>query len=780
VRKRAWCANPLFLSAFAAGAVTTASAQIVLDGKFGASGALTGPNYSIPAEVGATRGNNLFHSFSQFNLATGDAAAFSGPANIQNILARVTGGSSSSIDGTIRSEIPGANLFLINPNGIIFGPNAAIDVSGSFAASTANYLKLADGARFVASLDADDSGLSTAPVSAFGFLGGSAASIKMDQTKLSVADGREISVVAGEVLMNGAELKAAGGRINAVSTQVAGEVPVDAFAALPGGGVIDLKNNSHIDASGEGGGRVVIRGGRLVVDTSKIEANSLGTGEGKGIDIAVTGDITLLTGGQINSLSPAGLGNGGNIKITSAAIDMDGGGLTDDFFNPTTGISAATGEPFIGGGTAKGGDVSIRTGRLEMVNAAQISSASYGNGDAGRIEIDAESVRLDAQFLIAQITANSQPPDQAGGKGGDIVIRTGSFDLENGATVLAASFGAGPGGTIDLTAKTVKLGYGGVIVAGAFGAGPGGNIQVTADTLKIDGRNYATGDEGAGGIQAITTSGGDPAPGGKIQIKAGSLEVVNGGTIFTSSFGLGQGGDISISAGSIHLDNAGNIRSTGEMTGAAGTITVETTGPISLTKHSSLATSAPASSGGNIVVRGGSDINLDNSEFTAQAGLNGGNITVTAPHLVYLLQSKITGQADSTGTGFGNGGNLTFDSGFLVMNDGALISKSSFGNGGNITILSDFFFPSSSIIDASAPFGLPGTVSVTAPEVDLSGVLAILPANFIDASALLRPDCGVRLGGNISSFLVMPRGGLPIAPGGFVPSSAPGEKDETK
>jgi hypothetical protein len=81
----------------------------------------------------------------------------------------VTGGSPSSIDGTIRSDIAGANFFFINPSGILFGPNAVVDVSGSFAASSANYLKLADGARFVASLDANDSGLSTAPSARLGF-----------------------------------------------------------------------------------------------------------------------------------------------------------------------------------------------------------------------------------------------------------------------------------------------------------------------------------------------------------------------------------------------------------------------------------------------------------------------------------------------------------------------------------------------------------------------------------------------------------------------------------
>src|SRR5215203_1768093 len=105
------------------------TAQIVMDGKLGAGGPLTGPNYSITAELGRTRGNNLFHSFTRFDLQSGDTATFSGPGSIKNILARVTGGTASSIDGTVRSDIAGANLFLINPSGVIFGPNAVVDVS---------------------------------------------------------------------------------------------------------------------------------------------------------------------------------------------------------------------------------------------------------------------------------------------------------------------------------------------------------------------------------------------------------------------------------------------------------------------------------------------------------------------------------------------------------------------------------------------------------------------------------------------------------------------------
>jgi large exoprotein involved in heme utilization and adhesion len=169
-----------------------------------------------------------------------------------------------------------------------------------------------------------------------------------------------------------------------------------------------------------------------------------------------------------------------------------------------------------------------------------------------------------------------------------------------------------------------------------------------------------------------------------------------------------------------------------------------------------------------------------NSEFTAQAGLDGGNITLAAPRLIYLLHSTVTGEADTTGSGFGNGGNLTIDPSFLILNNSGLISKSSFGNGGNITIQSDFFFQSAGVIDASAPFGLPGTVKVSAPPVDLSGVLVTLAGDFLDAGSQLQPDCGVRLSGNISSLIMLGRGGLPIEPGGFVPSSVPTRSDDGK
>src|SRR5215813_10927970 len=124
----------------------------VVPGSYSASN-FAGAAYAIPDSVGQIRGPNLFHSFGQFNLSRGESATFTGPNTIANIIGRVTGGSPSSIDGTIRSQIPGANLYLLNPSGVLFGPNASLDVQGSFHVSTADYLKMADGAQFHAALD---------------------------------------------------------------------------------------------------------------------------------------------------------------------------------------------------------------------------------------------------------------------------------------------------------------------------------------------------------------------------------------------------------------------------------------------------------------------------------------------------------------------------------------------------------------------------------------------------------------------------------------------------
>ena len=154
---------------------TGAAQHITVDGRLSPAQTLVGPNYAITANLGKQVGGNLFHSFGQFRLVNGETAAFSGPATVNNVIGRVTGGNSSSIDGRIQSSIAGVNLYLINPNGIVFGPNATVNVSGSFHASTADYLKMSDGTK-IPTGNPDSSTFSAAPPVAFGFLTATPAS----------------------------------------------------------------------------------------------------------------------------------------------------------------------------------------------------------------------------------------------------------------------------------------------------------------------------------------------------------------------------------------------------------------------------------------------------------------------------------------------------------------------------------------------------------------------------------------------------------------------------
>src|SRR5437660_5064355 len=159
-------------------------------------GTIVTPGGATTTITGGTRpgnGTNLFHSFGQFSIAAPDTANFFNETgrSTTNILSRVTGGSPSNIFGTIQTTAFGnANLFLMNPAGIVFGPNATLNVGGSVHFTTANYLRLNDGVRFTAVPGAQDALLSTAPVAAFGFLNPNPAPITVQGSVLSVPDGQ--------------------------------------------------------------------------------------------------------------------------------------------------------------------------------------------------------------------------------------------------------------------------------------------------------------------------------------------------------------------------------------------------------------------------------------------------------------------------------------------------------------------------------------------------------------------------------------------------------------
>jgi len=201
-------------------------AQVTLDGSLGVNGAVIGPHYRIPDTLGQRAGSNLFHSFGSFSIRESESATFTGPAGIANVISRVTGGQTSTIDGRLRSEIPKADVWLINPAGVAFGPKAQVDVPGALHVSTADDLRFVDGATFSAT-NPQAVALSAAPPEAFGFLRRSPAAIRMDGSQLEIAPEGAISLTGGDIVLGaGSVIDAPEGRFQATSLASPGAVDV--------------------------------------------------------------------------------------------------------------------------------------------------------------------------------------------------------------------------------------------------------------------------------------------------------------------------------------------------------------------------------------------------------------------------------------------------------------------------------------------------------------------------------------------------------------------------
>jgi len=216
-------------------------AEIITDGTLGTATSLPGPDYLIEDSLGQQFGRNLFHSLQTFNLNAGESATFTGPDSVANILTRVTGGKRSFLDGTIRSQIPDANLYLLNPSGILFGEKASLDIAGSFHASTADYVRLGEKGRFSAR-HPNQSLLTVAPPEAFGFLDQPNA-ISVQGSYLQVPTTKTLSLITdGE--SKAATLYAPDGRINLIAVASTGEVmPTDTeFAPFEKLGKISLSH----------------------------------------------------------------------------------------------------------------------------------------------------------------------------------------------------------------------------------------------------------------------------------------------------------------------------------------------------------------------------------------------------------------------------------------------------------------------------------------------------------------------------------------------------------
>ena len=248
------------------------TAEVVFDDSFSTNNAGTlaavDKQYLITEARGSLRGGNLFHSFSEFNVESGNTAIFSGTAGIDNIISRVTGNNASTINGVVVSEIPDANLWLINSNGIVFGDKSSVDVQGSFFASTADYIVFEGGGRFYTEKQENNILVTSSP-RAFGFLSEtlpSDAKIEINNSQITVPENNSIALIGSHVTMAGSSLSAKGGNISVVSINQAGEViysdqgaDVSSIESL-GSLVI---NTTSFEINGDQEGRLQLEGGDL-------------------------------------------------------------------------------------------------------------------------------------------------------------------------------------------------------------------------------------------------------------------------------------------------------------------------------------------------------------------------------------------------------------------------------------------------------------------------------------------------------------------------------------
>src|SRR5919108_5735807 len=377
---------------------TLTKAEVTLDGSLGPTGPipLVNQNFEIPDTVGQTVGTNLFHSFGLFNINTDESATFTGPAAIDNVISRVTGGSPSFIDGLLSSKIESANLWFINPAGVLFGQHASLDIQGSFHVSTADYLKLGDGGRFEVT-NPENSVLTVAPPEAFGFLGErQPAGIAVQGSLLKVRAGETLSVVGGDIRIADGSLYAPGGRIDMVSVASPGEVLPNApdlgVASFERLGRIEVSYSSserplinpslgpivdnvigNVDASVAGGGRIFIRGGELVADNALIQSRTRGAVDGGGIDIEVTGELAVRNGAQIEA-NTFGSGSGGDVTVTADSVFLSGDGAS------FTGIFAR--------------NITVTAVNLEVRNGAIIRASNFATEQGSNVTVTADRVFL--------------------------------------------------------------------------------------------------------------------------------------------------------------------------------------------------------------------------------------------------------------------------------------------------------------------------------------------------------------------------------------------------
>ncbi|MDM8525331.1 filamentous hemagglutinin N-terminal domain-containing protein [Desulfococcaceae bacterium HSG8] len=665
---------------------------IRLDGTIGNAGKLDlpGPDYKISDEYGRQAGTNLFHSFQQFNIHSGESATFTGPDSVQNIISRVTGGDPSWIDGKLRSEIPGADMYLLNPAGMMFGPGASLDLGGSFHVSTADYLGLENGERFY-TMPQENEVMSVAAPTAFGFLDNEVGSIsfegrgeiteqewKDNPSGLHVSEGETISLIGGDIELT------KGSRYETQEIDENGE-PVFEKVLDEEGLISEDENGDPILATDENGNPIP------AMETVYPADISAPGGRINLVGVASAGEVTLTQEGPDISSD-----HFGDITISDRIVsDVSGDGDGSIFARGEHFVSDASD---IHAGTTgdKAGKILIDARNISFINGSSIHTTNYGKGQGGNVTlrasesaifiggVDDQEIRLSTDYdgeyaassgsLLIEaehisISEDFQCISEANGTGitGDMTFRATESVFLNDAT-FNSSMGksaTGEGGIFSIEAGDIFFEEEVSVRSSTFGKANSGDVIIKASgsfdmsesTIQLTVARYA---EGYGGNLSIEAE--------NISLNSATHRIlINSGT-----YGVGNGGNITLRASeSVNLSDSAVLAGTAgkyDEIADGGTILIEAPN-ISLNNGAEIgAKSSRKGEGGEVTIRS-SSVTLSGTSYEGEA-------------------SKIYTSALGRKEGAGSAGNILIETDTLSLRDGGMIKASTegFGSGASMTV----------------------------------------------------------------------------------------------
>jgi filamentous hemagglutinin family protein len=765
-----------------------------------------GLNFTITN--GERAGGNLFHSFSQFSVPTGGSALFNNALDVENIIGRVTGGSVSNIDGLIRTNGT-ANLFLLNPSGIIFGPNAQLNIGGSFLASTANAVKFADGTEFSATTPSSPPLLTVSvPI---GLQYGGMAGIQVQESTLAVQPDRTLALVGGDIAIVDGNLTAPSGRVELGAVAGTGTVGLTVAnnqmqLSFPDGiprADLSLTNGAVVDASGSGGGNIQLVGRQITVQDSWVKSTTQGSEAGGDLTVNASDTVELIgndAGGQFSYglfAETQGMGAAGNLSITTRQLTVRGEArVSAATFGAGRGgnltVNAAESVELIGidppnddtlgmlftglltdaESTGAAGNLTINTRRLIVRDGAQVSASTFDEGAGGNLTVNAtESVELlgvsPSDLLASGLFTAVNPPGT--GQGGNIEVNTRRLLVQDGAQIFAGTLSVGDGGNLTVNASS-SVEVAGVSPIIQFPSA----LFSTAEDFQVQDMGLTVGNAG------------------DLTINTRQLIVRDGGLVAAAATGnAGQGGNLTVNAlesvevigknpGGIDSDRRSSISAeTTGGSGDSGTVTINT-GQLIVRDEALVSVNNDGSGkAGNLEVQARS-IFLDNGgTIEAQtASGEGGNIRLQLQDLLVMRRNSLI-SAEAGGTG--NGGNIDIDTQLLVaLENSDIIANAVGGFGGRVEITTQGIFgtqarrdrtPESDITASSAAGPqFDGVVEIQTPDVDPTKGIVALPEEVVDVTGLIAQGCGTGRVAQSSQFILTGRGGLSPNPGGTIPS----------